>query len=60
MSNKVTMEVKANLDSDGVELATRGSFHVYYSKRSEINSMLNTKDGQRFKVTIERIPCKGK
>ena len=57
MSNKVTMEVKANTFPKGSEIAleARGSFGVYFSPRSEISQMLDVKDKEKFKVTIERI-----
>ena len=57
MSNKVVMEVKAKVldEYKFIELNAPGSFNVEFTKRSEINAMLNVKAGERFKVTIERV-----
>ena len=57
MSNKVVMEVKAKVldEYKFIELNAPGSFGIAFTKRSEINAMLNTKDGERFSVTIERM-----
>ena len=57
MSNKITVETKADVDEEGrwVTLLKRGSFEVTFTKRSEIGQMLDVKDKEKFKVTIERI-----
>jgi len=57
MSNKVVMETKAVIEDNGKEiyLETRGLFNVFFTKRSEIGRMLDVKDKEKFRVTIERI-----
>ncbi len=57
MSNKVVMETKADVDlgMGDINLNSRGSFYVSFTRRSEIGRMLDVKDKEKFKVTIERI-----
>lgn len=56
MSNKITVETVAKVESgNAVNLATRGTFDVYFTKRSEIGRVLDVKNKEKFKVTVERI-----
>jgi len=55
MSNKVVMETKAGVGDNDIYLETRGLFSVFFTKRSEIGRMLDVKNKEKFKVTVERI-----
>ncbi len=52
---KITVETKANLTNDQVFLDKRGSFFVCFTPGSEIGRILDVKQNQKFKVTIERV-----
>ena len=59
MSNKVVMETTANVESDfkslDISLVARGSFCVLFSQGSEIQRMLDVKNKEKFRITIERM-----
>ena len=51
MSTTASME----MDNSWINLNARGSFTVEFTENSEIQRMLNVKDGEKFKVTVERV-----